>query len=143
MFRLLAKEWVSTATLPDDAVVRTYREQFGVAEFRVLFVTQCLTMAAGATSGLALGTIVHSETGSAVLTGLSMFGGPLVAMLASGFVLAASDTMRPRQALVLVAVTVAVADLLQAVPGLPWPARFGLIAVVWLVLSTSAGAGPR
>ncbi|WP_432476864.1 hypothetical protein [Nocardioides sp. GXQ0305] len=121
--------------------MKTYRELFGVAEFRTLFVTQCLTMAAGATSGLALGTIVHAETGSAVLTGLSMFGGPLAALLASGFVLAASDTMRPRQALVLAACVVAVADLLQAVPGLPWPARFGLLAVMWLVLSTAAGAG--
>ena len=121
--------------------MRTYRELFGVAEFRTLFVTQCLTMVAGATGGLALGTIVHAETGSAVLTGLSMFGGPLIAMLASAFVLAASDTMRPRRALVIVAVTVGVADLLQAIPGLPWSARFALIAVVWLVLSTSAGAG--
>ena len=30
---------------------------------------------------------------------------------------------------------------LQAIPGLPWPVRFALLAVVWLVLSTSAGAG--
>jgi len=121
--------------------VKTYRELFGIPEFRTLFVSQCLTMAAGATAGLALGTIVHAETGSAVLTGLSMFGGPLVALLASTFVLAASDTVRPRRALVLVAVTVAAADLAQAVPGLPWPARFALLALVWLVLSTSAGAG--
>ena len=112
-----------------------------MAEFRVLFVSQCLTMVGGATAGLALGTIVHQETGSAVLTGLSMFGGPLVAMFASGFLLAASDTVRPRRALVLVAVVVAVADLAQALPGLPWPARFALLATVWLVLSTAAGAG--
>jgi MFS family permease len=121
--------------------VRTYRELFGVAEFRTLFTAQCLTMVAGATSGLALGTIVHAETGSAVLTGLSMFGGPLVALLASSFVLAASDTMRPRRALVLVSVVVCVADLAQALPGLTWPVRFGLLALVWLVLSASAGAG--
>ena len=121
--------------------MRTYRELFGVAEFRILFVSQCLTMVAAATAGLALGTIVHAETGSAVLTGLSMFGGPLVALLASGFLLSASDIMRPRKALVLVAVAVAVADLLQAIPGLPWPARFALLATVWLVLSTAAGAG--
>ena len=121
--------------------MRTYRELLGVAEFRTLFVTQCLTMAAGATSGLALGTIVHAETGSAVLTGLSMFGGPLVALLASTFVLAASDTVRPRRALVVSAAVIGAADLVQALPGMPWPARFGLLAVVWLVLSTSAGAG--
>jgi len=121
--------------------VRTYRELFGVAEFRTLFVTQCLTMIAGATAGLALGTITYAETGSAVLTGLSMFGGPLVALLASSFVLSASDIVRPRRAMTLVAATVALANLLQAVPGLPWPARFGLLALTWLVLSASAGAG--
>ena len=97
--------------------MRTYRDLFGVPEFRVLFVTQCLTMAAAATAGLALGTIVHEETGSAVLTGLSMFGGPLVALLASAFLLSASDIIRPRRALVLVAAAIAVADLVQAVPG--------------------------
>lgn len=127
--------------MPHDLRVRTYRELFGVAEFRILFVTQCLTMIAGATAGLALGTIVHDETGSAVLTGLSMFGGPLVALLASGFLLSISDTLKPRRALVLVAVVVAAADLAQAAPGLPWPARFALLATVWLVLSASAGAG--
>ena len=121
--------------------MRTYRDLFGVPEFRVLFASQCLTMAGAATAGLALGTIVHRETGSAVLTGLSMFGGPLVALLASAFLLSASDLMRPRRALVMVAVVIAVADLVQALPGMPWPARFTLLAVVWLVLSTSAGAG--
>jgi hypothetical protein len=121
--------------------VHTYRELFAVAEFRVLFVTQCLTMIAGATSGLALGTITFAQTGSAVLTGLSMFGGPLVALLTSTFLLSASDVMRPRRALALVAIVVCLVDLLQAVPGVPWPARFGLLAVVWMVLSVSAGAG--
>ena len=70
-----------------------------------------------------------------------MFGGPLVALLASSFVLAASDIVRPRRALTTVAVAVAVANLLQALPGMPWPARFALLALVWLVLSTAAGAG--
>ena len=121
--------------------MHTYRDLFAVAEFRVLFVTQCLTMIAGATSGLALGTITFAQTGSAVLTGLSMFGGPLVALLTSTFLLSASDVMRPRRALALVAIVVCLMDLLQAVPGVPWPVRFGLLAVVWMVLSMSAGAG--
>jgi hypothetical protein len=121
--------------------VHTYRDLFAVAEFRALFVTQCLTMIAGATSGLALGTITFAQTGSAVLTGLSMFGGPLVALLTSTVLLSASDVMRPRRALALVAMVVGLVDLVQAVPGVPWPVRFGLLAVVWMVLSMSAGAG--
>lgn len=121
--------------------MHTYRELFTVAEFRVLFVAQCLTMIAGATAGLALGTITFEETGSAVLTGLSMFGGPLVALLSSTFLLSVADVMRPRRALTLVAAAVCLADLLQALPGLPVPVRFALLALTWLVLSMSAGAG--
>ena len=121
--------------------MHTYRDLFAKPEFRVLFVTQCLTMIAGATSGLALGTITFAQTGSAVLTGLSMFGGPLVAVLSSTFLLSVSDVMRPRRALVMVAAVVCLVDLVQAVPGVPWPTRFGLLALTWLVLSMAAGAG--
>lgn len=120
--------------------MHTYRQLFAVPQFRTLFVAQCLTMAAGATAGLALGTITFAETGSALLTGLSMFGGPLVGVLSSTFLLSASDTLRPRTALVVVATAVGVIDLLQAVPGLPVPGRFALLALMWVVLSASAGA---
>src|SRR5688500_7011459 len=101
--------------------MHTYRDLFAEPEFRVLFITQCLTMIAGATSGLALGTITFAQTVSAVLTGLSMFGGPLVALLSSTFLLSVSDVMRPRRALVMVAVVVCLVDLVQAIPGVPWP----------------------
>lgn len=121
--------------------MRTYRDLFAAPEFRVLFVAQCLTMIAGATAGLALGTITFAQTGSAVLTGLSMFGGPLVALISSTFLLSVSDLVRPRRTLAMVATVVCLVDLVQAVPGIPWPARFGLLAVTWLALSMSAGAG--
>lgn len=120
--------------------MRTYRQLFATAEFRTLFVAQSLTMAAGASAGLALGTITFAETGSALLTGLSMFGGPLVALLSSSFLLSASDTLRPRTALVVVAAVVGALDLVQAIPGIPVPARFLLLALMWLVLSSAAGA---
>jgi len=58
--------------------VRTYRELFGVAEFRALFAAQCALMAGSAVSGLALGTTTYAATGSPLLTALSLFGGPLV-----------------------------------------------------------------
>ena len=120
--------------------MNTYRSLFAVAEFRVLFVAQCLNMIAGATAGLALGTITFAETGSAVLTGLSMFGGPFIALLSSTFLLSVSDVMRPRRALTLVASAVCLVELAQSIPGLPVPARFALLALTWLVLSMSTGA---
>lgn len=121
--------------------MRTYRELFGVREFRVLFGTQCLTIAAASLSGLALGTITYAATGSPVLSALSMFGGPLVRVVGSWFLLAMSDTLRPRRALLAVVTTMFATSLLQAIPGLPWQARFVLLAIPWLVMSATSGTG--
>ena len=68
--------------------MRTYREIFAVGEFRVIFGTQCLVMASVSIGSLALGTITYSATASPVLTALAMFGGPLVQLVGSRFLLA-------------------------------------------------------
>ena len=121
--------------------VKTYRQLFAVTEFRVMFLSQCLMVMSGSVASLALGTIMFAATGSPVLTGLSMFGGPLVRLLGSWFLLALSDTLRPRQAQVVVGATIVVSSLLQALPDLAWGWRFVLIAVPWLVASATAGSG--
>ena len=58
--------------------MRTYRELFGIGEFRVLFTTTSLNVGAGSVGSLALGTLVYAETGSPLLSAFVMFGGPLV-----------------------------------------------------------------
>jgi hypothetical protein len=120
--------------------VRTYRELFAVAEFRAVFVAQCLANAAAAAGSLALGTITYAATGNAALTGLSMFGGPLVRLAASWFTSSAADLLRPRQALMAVAVVTCAANLLQAVPGLPWGARFAFLALPWVAMAATSGS---
>ena len=120
--------------------MRTYRELFAVPEFRAIFAAQCLANAAAAASSLALGTITYDATGNAVLTGLSMFGGPLIRLAASWFTLSAADLLRPRQALMAVATVTAAANLLQAVPGMPWAARFALLALPWIALAATSGS---
>jgi MFS family permease len=120
--------------------VRTSRQLFAVAQFRVLFVAQCLMVMAGSMASLALGTIMYAATGSPVLTALSMFGGPLVRLVGSSMLLALSDTVRPRQAMVTAEATLVVCTLLQAVPDLGWAWRFVLIAIPWLVMSATAGS---
>lgn len=118
----------------------TYRSLFAVREFRVLFVNTCIVMLSVAASGLAVGTVVYDATGSALLTGLSMFGGPLVSLVASQFLLATSDLLRPRTALMLQMGAALVTDAPQAIPGLPWQARFGLLAVFFVANSMASGA---
>jgi predicted MFS family arabinose efflux permease len=120
--------------------VKTYRQLFAVGEFRVLFLSQCLTLAAHSVASLALGTITFEATGSPVLTALSMFGGPLVRLLGTAFLGAIADIIRPRTALMVVAVAGLTADVLQAIPGLPWGWRFLLLALPWLVMSATGGS---
>jgi MFS family permease len=120
--------------------VRTYRQLFGLAEFRALFAVQCLSMGGSSVAGLALGTTTYAATGSPLLTALSIFGGPLVRLAASWFLGAWADLLRPRTALLLVAAVSAAIDGLQALPGLPWGMRFLLLAVPWLAMSATGGS---
>jgi hypothetical protein len=120
--------------------MRTYRQLFGIAEFRALFATQCLSVAAASIGSLALATITYSATGNALLSGLAMFGGPLIRLAASWFLLSASDLLRPRQAMAAVAAIGCAADLLQAIPGMPWGVRFGILALPWVAMSATGGS---
>ncbi|GAA1161850.1 hypothetical protein [Nocardioides aquiterrae] len=117
----------------------TYRELFSIPEFRVLFVNRCVVMLSVAASGLALGTITYRATGSPVLTALAMFGGPLVSLVASQLLLASSDSVRPRTALMWQMAAPAVANGLQAVPGMPWQGRFALLAIPYVVNAMFSG----
>ncbi|UIJ34981.1 hypothetical protein [Allobranchiibius sp. GilTou73] len=123
--------------------MRTYRDIFAVSQFRALFVARCIVMTSISLAGLALGTITYGATGSPVLTALSMFGGPLITLLGSSLVLGASDSLRPRTAMIASAVAALVADSLQAIPGMPWGARFAILAVPFLVASATGGSTVR
>jgi hypothetical protein len=105
-----------------------------------MFTAQCLVMAAASAGSLALGTVTYTATHDAVLSGLSMFGGPLIRLAASWFTSSAADLLRPRQALMATGTVGCAADLLQAIPGMPWGARFALLALPWVVMSATGGA---
>lgn len=120
--------------------MRTYREVFGVGEFRAIFAAQSLTVASASIGSLALGTTTYAATGNAIASGLAISGGPLIRLVASWFLLSASDLLRPRTALCVTAAASLVADLLQALPGLPWGYRFAILALPWIVMSATGGA---
>jgi predicted MFS family arabinose efflux permease len=125
--------------VPPTTAAFTYRSLFAIAEFRVLFFNRCLVVISVAASGLALATITYQATGSAVLSGLSMFGGPLVALVVSPLLLASSDRVRPRTALMYQMGAALASDALQLVPGMPWQARFGLMAIPYVAYAMFAG----
>ncbi|HET6698525.1 MAG TPA: MFS transporter [Nocardioidaceae bacterium] len=120
--------------------MRTYTELFRVVEFRVLFASTCLNVGASSMASLALGTLTFQATGSATLSALAMFGGPLMTLLGSHFLLSASDLLRPRFAILLIDGLLVAVNVLQAIPGLPLPVRFLLVALPWLAMSATSGS---
>ena len=118
----------------------TYRELFGVAEFRVLFAATSLTVAASSVGSLALGTLAYAETGSPLLAAFVMFGGPLVRLATSWFLLSLADLWRPRTAMVLGDVVMACSFAAQALPDLPMAVRVVLLVVPWALLSAVGGS---
>lgn len=121
--------------------MRTYRELFRIPEFTPLFAGASLQVGAGTMTGLALATIVYTKTGSPLLSSISMFG-PMFAQVFGGlFLLSLVDRVRPRRAIVSLAVVYAVSTAVLALPGMP---VWGLLLVVLSEgLLTSVGGGFR
>jgi hypothetical protein len=64
---------------------------------------------------------------------------PLVSLVLSPLLLASSDRVRPRTALMCQTGSLLAADALQLAPGLPWQARFGLLAIPHAVNAVFSG----
>ena len=140
MFRLLTKHYRAWPPLGQHRPMRTYRELFGIREFRVLFTTTSLNVAAGSVGSLALGTLTYEQTGSPLLAAFVMFGGPLVRLATSWFLLSLADLWRPRTAMMVSAGLMAAGDAAQAIPDLPMTARLVLLVVPWVLLSATGGS---
>ncbi|GAA4824815.1 MFS transporter [Streptomyces ziwulingensis] len=119
--------------------MRTYRDLFRTPEFTPLFATSALSVAASTVSGLALGTLVHSATGSPLLSALAMFGPSLAQVVGAATLLSAADRLRPRAAMTGLVLVFAVAAAVQAVPGLPVWAVFAVLAAEGLIASVGGG----
>lgn len=117
----------------------TYRSLFANAEFRALFIARLLMMVSAVMGTFTLGVVMYDTTGSPTLTALIMFGGPFVQLVASRYLLASSDLMRPRTAMIATGAVAAVVDAIQLTPGLAWGARFVLVGIMFCMLSATAG----
>lgn len=121
--------------------MRTYRELFRTPEFTPFFAAVSVQTAAQTTTGLALGTLVYTRTGSPLLSALAMFGPSLAQVAGALTLLSAADRLPPRAALTALALFSAGAACVQAVPGLPLWAAFAVLLVVGT--ASSPGGGVR
>ncbi len=121
--------------------MRTYRELFRTPEFTPFFTAVSVQTAAHTATGLALGTLVYTRTGSPLLAALAMFGPSLAQAAGALTLLSAADRLPPRATLTALALLSAVAACVQAVPGLPLWGAFAVLLVVGA--AGSAGGGVR
>jgi MFS family permease len=110
----------------------TFREVFGVREFRPLFGTFLLSTAGDELARVALTVLVYQRTASPLLSALTFAIGYLPWLL-GGPVLSALADRLPRHRVMIAADTSRAALLgLMAIPGMPLPALLALMFVVAL-----------
>ncbi|NML51288.1 MFS transporter [Streptomyces sp. R302] len=126
-------------SIPEAPVRPGYRDLLRTPEFTPLFLAGSAQTAAQTVAGLGLATLVFDATGSPLLSALAMFGPSLAQLLGATTLLSAADRLPPRTALAVVAVVFAAGTAVQAAPGVPLAAAFGLLAVLGVVGSLGGG----
>ncbi|MFJ5720046.1 MFS transporter [Streptomyces sp. NPDC093149] len=119
--------------------MRTYRELFRAPQFRPLFATSAVQVAASTMSGLALGTLVYAATDSPLLAALSMFGSSLAQVIGATVLMSAADRLPPRAAMSGMALAFGLATAVLAVPGLPLPVVFAIILAEGVIAAVGGG----
>lgn len=109
-------------------------------EFRALWVSNALGTAATSMSALALGLLVHAETGSALLTALIMFGPSMMQVVGAGTLMSLADTVPPRLLLTALSVVMALTFAAQAAFDLTPMGRLALVLGTAFLMSIAGGA---
>ncbi|MEV5715101.1 MFS transporter [Amycolatopsis mediterranei] len=116
---------------PPDRV--TFREVFGIAEFRALWFGELLSIAGDQLARVALSILVFTGTNSATLTGLTYALTYAPSLLGGIFLTGFADRFPRRNVMVLVDLLRAALILLVALPGMPFWLMCVLVGGVSLV----------
>ena len=117
----------------------TYRALFAQPEFRALWTSTALSTVAGTMSSLALATVVHRQTGSALLTAIAMFGPSMAQMLGATTLMSAADASPPRRTLAVVGALTTASLGLQTIPDLGTTMRLLIVLAAAYVISIGSG----
>lgn len=110
--------------------MQTYRELFGVTEFRALFGVVCVRAGGSTVEGIALGTLIYARTGSPLFSALSMFGPSAAQVFGAATLMSWADRVRPRATIVAIGAAYSIVAVLLA---LPWP--------VWWLMAVALASG--
>ncbi|MEV4311641.1 MFS transporter [Actinocrispum sp. NPDC049592] len=110
----------------------TFRDVFAVGEFRALWFAELLSMFGDQLARVALSILVYQKTNSAALTGLTYALTYAPSLLGGIFLSPIADRFPRREVMVAVDVIRAVVIGVAAIPGVPYQALWGLVAIVSL-----------
>ncbi|MEV8606925.1 MFS transporter [Amycolatopsis sp. NPDC051373] len=111
----------------------TFREVFGVAEFRAMWFGELLSIAGDQLARVALSVLVYATTQSATLTGLTYALTFFPSLLGGIFLTGIADRFSRRTVMVAVDFARAALILLVAIPGLPFWVLCVLVGCVSLL----------
>ena len=108
----------------------TFRSVFAVGEFRALWAAEALSQAGDQLARVALAILVYQRTGSATLTGLTYALTLAPAFLGGIFLSGLADRFPRREVMVATDLVRALLIGLVAIPGVPFPVVYVLVAGV-------------
>jgi MFS family permease len=108
----------------------TFRSVFAVGEFRALWAAEALSQAGDQLARVALAVLVFNQTHSAALTGLTYALTWAPSFLGGIFLSGLADRFPRREVMIVTDVLRAALVGLVAVPGMPFPVMFVLIALM-------------
>ncbi len=118
---------------PEQAAKTTFRDVFGVAEFRALWLAQLLSVAGDQLARVALTVLVYDKTRSALLAAIT-FVVSLVPTFIGGVTLAWLADRYPRRSVMIACdLTRFALVLVMTIPGIPLAGLVALLFVVTLV----------
>lgn len=117
-----------------------YREAFGVAEFRALFFSLCLSITGTSVTAVALTVVVYQRTSSPFLSSLTFALGFLPYLVGGTVLSALVDRIPARRLLTGCALGSAVLVTAMAWPGAPVPALLALLVASSAFTSVSSGS---
>lgn len=116
-----------------------YRQVLGVAEFRVIFAANIVSMLGSVVAAVALTVLVYQQTRSPALAA-SVMALSFVPYLIGGVLLgAAADRLPPRRVLVICDLASAALVGCMVIPSMPLPALLGLLFVTGLIAPVYQG----
>lgn len=119
--------------------MRTYRELFQAREFTPFFVAVSLQTAGRTMSGLALGLLVYSTTGSPLLSALSLFGSHFAQAIGAVTLLSVVDRVPPRAAMTIMGLFFGLGASAMALPTMPVWGILGVLGAQGLVGAVAGG----